>query len=144
MGPVSYKYHKTLVVINITNRNAQVAASRFSRSRWNVLAIAVFFFWRWALQTVERDDRVSDTHASQHGDIYHNGSSGFGGNADSPETADLKAVYSLARRSQQVMRLRCLYATATYFCATLTFVKKSVLPKCSKCEVVHTSPAIRP
>jgi hypothetical protein len=36
-------------VINITNRNAQIAASPFSQSRWNVLAIAVFFFWRWAL-----------------------------------------------------------------------------------------------
>jgi hypothetical protein len=57
-----------------------------------VLAIAVFFFWRWALQAVERDDRFSDTHASQHGDIYHNGSSGFGGNADSAETADLRLL----------------------------------------------------
>jgi len=31
------------------------------------------------------DDRVSDKHASQHGDIYHNGSTGFGGNADIAE-----------------------------------------------------------
>jgi hypothetical protein len=71
--------------------NAQIATPAFSRSRWNVLAIAVFFFWRWALQAGERDDRFSDTHASQRGDIYHNGSSGFGGNADSAETADLDA-----------------------------------------------------
>jgi hypothetical protein len=35
---------------------------------------------------VKGDDRLSDTHASQHCDIYHNGRSGFGGNADSPET----------------------------------------------------------
>jgi hypothetical protein len=35
------------------------------------------------------DDRVSDIHASQHGDIYHNGSSGFGGNADSAERSGL-------------------------------------------------------
>jgi hypothetical protein len=35
-------------------------------------------------------DRFSDTHASQHDDIYHNGSSGFGGHADSAETADLR------------------------------------------------------
>jgi hypothetical protein len=74
-------------VINITNRNAQIAASPFSRPRWSVLVIAVFFFWRWALQVVERDDRVFGTDADRHDDIYHNGSSGFGGNADSAETA---------------------------------------------------------
>jgi hypothetical protein len=31
------------------------------------------------------DDRVSDKHASQHGDIYHNGSCGFGGKPDIAE-----------------------------------------------------------
>ena len=35
------------------------------------------------------DDRVSGTDAERHDDIYHNGSSGFGGNADSAETAEL-------------------------------------------------------
>jgi hypothetical protein len=30
-----------------------------------------------ATAAVERDDPVSDTHASQHGDIYHNISSGL-------------------------------------------------------------------
>jgi hypothetical protein len=54
-----------------------------------VLAIAVFFFSRWATAAEKEDDRVSDTHASQHGDIYHNGSSRFGRNADSAETAEL-------------------------------------------------------
>jgi hypothetical protein len=38
------------------------------------------------------DDRLSDTHASQYGDIYHSGSSGFGGNADSAEDANLGCV----------------------------------------------------
>jgi hypothetical protein len=35
------------------------------------------------------DDRVSGTDADRHDDISHSGSSGFGGNADSAETADL-------------------------------------------------------
>ena len=35
------------------------------------------------------DDRVSD--ADRHDDISHNGGPGFGGNADSAETADLAA-----------------------------------------------------
>jgi hypothetical protein len=34
-------------------------------------------------------DRVSGTDADRHEDISHNGNSGFGGNADSAETADL-------------------------------------------------------
>jgi hypothetical protein len=34
-------------------------------------------------------DLVSDTDADRHEDISRNGSSGFGGNADSAETADL-------------------------------------------------------
>jgi hypothetical protein len=59
------------------------------RSFWNLLTIAVFFFSHWATAAEKGDDRVSDTHADQHGDIYHNGSSGFGGNADSAETAEL-------------------------------------------------------
>jgi hypothetical protein len=42
-----------------------------------------------ATVAVQGDDRFSDTHASQHSDIYHNGSSRFGRNADSAETADL-------------------------------------------------------
>ena len=35
------------------------------------------------------DDRISGTYADRHDDISHNGSSGFGDNADSAETADL-------------------------------------------------------
>ena len=35
------------------------------------------------------DDRFCGTDADRHDDISHNGSSGFGGNADSAETADL-------------------------------------------------------
>ena len=38
------------------------------------------------------DDPVSGTDADRHDDIYRNGSSGFGGNADSAETADLSDV----------------------------------------------------
>src|SRR5262249_27051326 len=34
-------------------------------------------------------DRLFDAHASQYSDICHNGSSGFGGNADRREMADL-------------------------------------------------------
>ena len=37
------------------------------------------------------DDRVSGTDADRHDDISHNGSSEFGGNADSADTADLVA-----------------------------------------------------
>jgi hypothetical protein len=36
------------------------------------------------------DDRVSGTDADRHDDIYHNGISGFGGNADRAEMADLR------------------------------------------------------
>jgi len=54
-----------------------------------MLTIAVFFFSLWATAAEKGDDRVSDPHASRHCDIYHNGSSGFGGNADSAATADL-------------------------------------------------------
>jgi len=43
------------------------------------------FFWRWELAAEKGDGRVSNTHARQHCDIHHNGSSGFGGNADSAE-----------------------------------------------------------
>jgi len=38
------------------------------------------------------DDRVSGTDADRHDDIYHNGSSWFGGNTDSAETANLARV----------------------------------------------------
>ena len=59
----------------------QIASAAFS---WSFLLLA------FALSVaVKGDDRVSDAHASQHCDIYHNGSSGFGGNADIAETADL-------------------------------------------------------
>jgi hypothetical protein len=51
---------------------------------------SVFFFSHWATAAEKGDDRVSDAHASQHCDIYHNGSSRFGGNAGSAETADLR------------------------------------------------------
>jgi hypothetical protein len=63
-----------------------------------MLAIAVFFFSHWATAAEKGDDRVSDAHASQHCDIYHNGSSGFGGNADSAETAELGRVVILSNR----------------------------------------------
>ena len=36
------------------------------------------------------DDRVSGTDAERQDDIYHNDSSGFGGNADRAEMADLR------------------------------------------------------
>ena len=72
-------------LINITNRNAQIA-SVFLEPAHNcgVLLLAL------GTAAEKGDDRVSDTHADQHGDIYHNGSSGFGGNDDSAETADLR------------------------------------------------------
>jgi hypothetical protein len=38
------------------------------------------------------DDRVSGTDAERDDDIYHNGTSGFGGNADRSEMADLGHV----------------------------------------------------
>ena len=40
------------------------------------------------------DDRVSGTDADRHDDISCNGSSGFGGIADSAETADLGGMIS--------------------------------------------------
>src|SRR6516225_5904847 len=40
------------------------------------------------------DDRVSGTDANRHDDIYHSGSSEFGGNADRAEMADLKPCNS--------------------------------------------------
>src|ERR1700748_119313 len=64
-----------LEVINITNRNAQIA-QELARN------FGVLFLGVGATVAVLGDDRFSDTHASQHCDIYHNGSSGFGGNAD--------------------------------------------------------------
>ena len=72
--------------------HAQIA---MLRSRWNVLAIAAFFFSHWATAAEKGDDRVSDIHADRHEIISHNGSSGFGGNADSAETADLARVHHL-------------------------------------------------
>src|SRR5438445_13043364 len=71
--------------------SAQIATPAFSRSRWNLLTIAVFFFSHWATAAERGDDRVSDKHAERHENIYHNGSSGFGGNAASAERADLGA-----------------------------------------------------
>jgi len=38
------------------------------------------------------DDRLCGTDADRHDDIYHNGSSWFGGNTDSAEMADLARV----------------------------------------------------
>ena len=73
-------------LINITNRNAQIA-SVFLEPAHNcgVLLLAL-----GDCQRRKGDDRVSDKHADRHENIYHNGSSGFGGNADSAETADLR------------------------------------------------------
>jgi hypothetical protein len=44
-------------------------------------------------------DRVSGTDADRHEDIPRNGSSGFGGNADSAEMANLDAVIQLIMRA---------------------------------------------
>ena len=44
-----------------------------------------------ALADAVAESDVSCTDTERHDDIYHNGSSGFGGNADSAETADLDA-----------------------------------------------------
>jgi hypothetical protein len=49
---------------------------------------------------VKGDDRLSDTHASQHCDIYHNGSSGFGGNADSSEAHLVLSIEIAVNRSR--------------------------------------------
>jgi hypothetical protein len=46
-------------------------------------------------------DRVSGTDADRHEDISHNGSSGFGDNADSAEMADLGRVLIDARIAEQ-------------------------------------------
>jgi hypothetical protein len=51
------------------------------------------------------DDRVSGTDAERHDDIYHNGSSGFGCNADRAEMADLRPCTSPTRRSQSRCRV---------------------------------------
>src|SRR6516164_7388165 len=52
----------------------------------------IAFARRWLRPKSPRrgDDRVSGTDADRHENISHNGSSGFGGNADSAETADLR------------------------------------------------------
>jgi hypothetical protein len=47
-------------------------------------------------------DRVSGTDADRHDDISHNGSSGFGGNADSAETTDLRPCKSRLQRCRGV------------------------------------------
>jgi hypothetical protein len=76
-------------VINITNRNAQIAELPFRGLVGTCLQYGVLVSGVGAIAAVQEDDRLSDTHASQHCDIYHNGSSGFCGNADIAETADL-------------------------------------------------------
>jgi len=53
-----------------------------------------------ATVAVQGDDRLSDTHASQHCDIYHNGSSGFGGNADSSEAHLVLSIEIAVNRSR--------------------------------------------
>jgi len=45
------------------------------------------------------DDRVFGTDAERHDDIYHNDSSGFGGNADRAEMAYLAVLINAADRS---------------------------------------------
>jgi hypothetical protein len=69
-----------------------------------MLTIAVFFFSHWATAAEKGDDRVSDTHArvsdthaNSHENISHSGSSGFGGHADTAETADLRPCLLNAR-----------------------------------------------
>jgi hypothetical protein len=51
----------------------------------HALNFGVPFLGVGATVAVKGDDRLSDPHASQHCDIYHNGSCGFGGNADIAE-----------------------------------------------------------
>jgi hypothetical protein len=58
------------------------------------------------------DDRVSGTDADRHDDIYHNGNSGFGGNADRCEMADLGRAL-IMRRSQQLARGHVTTGTGT-------------------------------
>jgi hypothetical protein len=58
-----------------------------------MLAICGVLLGVGATVAVKGDDRVSERHASQYGDIYRNGSPGFGGNADSAKTADLGSPY---------------------------------------------------
>jgi hypothetical protein len=65
------------------------------RRRQRIAANAKGRFYADALLQVTQegaDDRVSGIHANRHGDIFDNGSSGVGDNADSAETADLDAV----------------------------------------------------
>jgi hypothetical protein len=105
--------------------HAQIA---MLRSRWNVLAIAAFFFSHWATAAEKGDDRVSDIHADRHEIISHNGSSGFGGNADSAETADLARVHHLVlsnryfclRLSKKAARARPLISRSNGICAHTT------------------------
>jgi hypothetical protein len=52
------------------------------------------------------DDRVSGTDADRHDDIYHNGISGFGGNADRAEMADLRPRTQTHRSLQALMSQR--------------------------------------
>jgi hypothetical protein len=47
-----------------------------------MLTIAMFLVSHCATAAGKGDDRVSDAHASQHDDIYHNCSSELGGNLD--------------------------------------------------------------
>ena len=47
-------------------------------------------------------DRVSGTDANRHEDISHNGNSGFDGNADRAEMADLAGAL-ITRRSQRLV-----------------------------------------
>jgi hypothetical protein len=96
---------------------------RSRRSFWNLPHnCGVLLLAPGDCQRRKGDDRVSDTHASQHGDIYHNGSSRFGRNADSAATADLGRA-SLMRRSQQVAHFAVTSPPVLsnwYFCLRLS------------------------
>ena len=60
-----------------------------------------------AHEAVERDDRFSGTDADRRENISHDGGSGFGGNADSAETADLRPRTHYTQIAAG--RLRCVY-----------------------------------
>jgi hypothetical protein len=61
-------------------------------------------------------DRVSGTDADRHEDISHNGSSGFGDNADGAETADPGRVLINAQIAAGYALTSLLVQSTWYFC----------------------------
>ena len=70
-------------------------------------------------------DRVSGTDADRHEDISHNGSSGFGGNTDSAETADLGRVLIDAQDHSAAWWTARLVATAAERRGRVRWLKKA-------------------